>query len=276
MAMLDDFLKVLNSKPVVHFLKGSIDALYCPDYPFCTYVAVNYTGSSLINVKFYVTAFKKVDFSLVGRFFPFSEAVSDAYEKYKESKVYSPENMGFVFVFKVSPSGRMLYTYGQRISDDINPPIDQPGLIAEPKRFDDYFAHEVGAELSYEKHYYIILNRENIRTMLRRAAMELDDADVDLLEYSTFEGKQKILAAMRSVATTEAYLQETGTPEFLELHDFILSKFGFIPVSPGKYLNSQVRTIHYFSPGEPVYFRDSLALMSLLEMVEKGCVSLEE
>lgn len=270
MEMLDDFLKIINSESVVRYLKESIHTLYHKDYPFCSYLAVNYDGSKLINVKFYVTAFKKVDFSLVKEFFPFSEEVSNAYEKYEEGKVYDSANMGFVFVFKMSPSGGQLYTYGQRVKEDINPPIDQPGLITESKQFDDYFAHEVGARHSYRKNYYIIMNRTNIKTMLCRASLELDDSDVDLLEYSTFEGKQKILAAISAVAKTENYLRRTGGGEFLELHDFIRDKFGFIPVSPGKYLNSPVRTIHYFSPGEPVYFRDSLALMTMLSRIEQG------
>jgi hypothetical protein len=270
MSMLDEFIKIISSETAIGFIKRSTDTLYDKEYPFCSYVAIHYCDDELVSVKFYVTAFKKIDFSLTKKFFPYSPDVEKAYERYKEGKIFSAQNMGFTFAQKISQGGKIIYAYYQRLNEEINPPIDQGGLHDESKVIDDYLAYEGASGKMYQKYYYLVREGANVKRLLQRSGLGINANDVDLVEYATFDGKQKVLAAVKTVAATENYLRKTERGGFLELHDFVIGRLGFVPASPGKYLNSPVRSIYYFSPGEPVYLRDSFALLSLLSFIQSG------
>ncbi|MCK0536389.1 hypothetical protein [Alcanivorax quisquiliarum] len=263
--MLRDLMALIRSYAAQSFIRQSREALYHPGYPFCSYLGINYAGDRLINAKFYVTGFRQVPASHFSGFFPCSDAILDAYATYRDSRVYTPDSMGFVLVKKLALTEPPMYTFGMRMPGDLNPAIDQPGLEHEDKVVDDYLAIEASGQKRYRKHYYILKQRRNIETLLQRFAMETRPDAVNLLEYSTFQHRKKILAAMTSVDETEGYLARTGSPAFLAMHAWVTRELGLIPVSPGRYLGSDVRSIHYFEPGEGVYFRDSFALDRLLE-----------
>lgn len=268
--VLNDFLKIINSKKTKVFLDKGIQTLYDRDFPFCSYIGINYNDTNLINVKFYFTAFKKIDFNLTKDFFPYSESIHKAYTRYKESNVYNPDNMGVGFIQKQNMDGSLLYTFGLRLNEKLNPPINHFNLLPEDKVVDDYFAFETDSNQAYPKYYHIITNRKNIEYLLKEFELDINFNKVNVIEYSEFGDKQKILAGMYNVADVENYLIKNSSEEFIKLHNFITQKFDFIPVSPGKYLNKDVKSIHYFDKGDPIYFRNSLALLKINELLNKS------
>ncbi len=271
--MIDDFLKIINSNQTKIFLEKAISTLYHKDYPFCTYLGINYTDEKLLNVKLYITAFKKIDFELTKSFFPYSKTTHETYLKYNESKSYDPNNMGVAFIQKQNTDGSLIYTFGFRSENACNPPLSTFNLIHEEKVVNDYIAIEGSSGKIYPKYYYIFQNRTNINHLISEFDLPINSENVDLIEYSKFERKEKILLATKNSLITDEYLLSKSPQRFLLLHNFLKENLNLIPVSPGKYLNSNVKSIHYFDPGEPVYFRNSFALVTLLEKLKTGAIN---
>ncbi len=270
--MVNDFLRIINSNQTKLFLDKAISILYHKDYPFCTYLGINYTNEKLINVKFYITGFKKIDFERIESIFPYSEQIQSYYNRYKESFIFDYKNMGLSFALKQDLQGNLKHGFCMRVKDKMNPNLTGFDLVTENHDVDDYFAIESSFQNLYSKYYYVITNRNNINQLTAKFDFPVDPMKILLFEYASFGENKKLLAALKNTSDVEDYLQSSNS-KFIKLHEFIKSEFNFVPASPGLYLDSNVKSIYYFDQGEPVYFRDSFALLTILEKLKKGIIS---
>jgi hypothetical protein len=267
--MLNDFVNILNHGTTRHFLQKSIKTLYHEDYPFCTYMGFNYRDDELINAKFYVTGFKKVDFDLIRTFFPFHNEIENAYAKYEESRIFDTMHMGTAFVLKMDRSLRDGYTFFIKLKEIPHTPVSKIKLLhPEPKIVDDYFAFEKTDGDSYQKRYYPILNRENISHLLDSFGVNaIDHSKVNFIEYLEYKDESKITMPISDTDYLNDYLKRTNGEKLIELNEFMRDKFDLHPMATSNYKKGNVKSVYYMLKGDNVDFKNSFALLRLNDKI---------
>lgn len=257
--MIKKVLEIIHSDDVQDFLNKSIEVLYDKNFPFLSYIGVSYNDSSLINVKLYVTGFKKVSPELLTTFFPPFDYVREAYDKYEESKVFDLKNFGMAFILKVSNDFITTYSFYTRQRDIPHQPPQKIILKYPEVHLDDYFAFEMKPQQSpYMKRYYPIANRVNIEDFIKLFNMNRIDAEkVDCIEYLEYADEQKITLSMNDEKYLHSYIRKTNESNFIELNEFLMNTFEIKPVAIGQYLNRDEKSIYYMNTSDKLQLGNS-------------------
>lgn len=269
-AMLSEFNTLLTSKDLQNRLTQGINILHHKDFPFTSYFGINYSSKGIESIKFYFIAFKKVTADRLSEFFPPYFHIRKIYETFVESKVFDEKHLGVTFGIKIDKSGQLSYSFYQQHLEHITPPIHGINLpIAEHPVRDKFYVREFNDKGIFEKHYYLLTQKENIEFMLDYFSVSGVSAEnVSFMEYAEFEDKQKMVLVIPKYAALEEYIKKNNDEKFMQLNDYIQDKLGFLPEFPGHYLNKDVKTIYFFDrkKGDD-FFKQSLTINKLLDKI---------
>jgi len=261
--MINNFLSVAKSSIVKNFLDDSISFLHHKDFPFCSYFGINYEKDKILNVKFYVTAFKKVDLNQLENMFPYTKNIKEEYAKYEESKIFDLEHFGTAFILKVNPDMRTSHAFYMKTKDFHEPMSIMTLKHPEPRIVDDYYAVEFNENQSHFKRYYLIKNKDNIKDILQKYAIDFSTEKINFMECLEVNDKHKMTLGMTNQNFINDYIYLNNEQPFLELNNFLNSNLGFHPFAVGKYYSSDVQSVYYMNQGDGVNFKDSLTLLRL-------------
>jgi hypothetical protein len=269
--MIHDFNKILNYPIVSDFLNKGLEILHHKEFPISSYFGVNYDKNGLKNVKFYISTLKKIDIEQLKVFFPINQNLIDAYEEYCEGLEININNMGTMFAVKVAKDGSYNYTFYARVKKNENLSFKHLSLpFEEQKILDDAFviAMNSDSEIICEKKYFGVFNSQNVNYMLDYFGCSIEKSKVRFVEYVEYQNHQKMAIGVKDVSYLQNYLEETNGEDFIELNNYVKSKFGVIPFSPVVYLNSSEKAMYFIEntcqkDNELNVFHSSLILFRL-------------
>lgn len=268
--MKDDFLRILHDDRVFQFLNTGLNELYNEKFSFCTYFGVNYTNQKLLNIKFYIVSFEKKEINSISTFFPFAKEIESVYNQYEQSNIIDVNHTGTGFTLKIAID-QITYSYYNRLKGHQIPPIQKLNLPkVEVPLFENTYCAEFKEGKQYFKNYYLIRDKDNINTLLNDFGLQ-DLKTVRYAEYAEFDEKQKMVMFFDNQSgEQEKYIQNNSTPEFIELHNFILKTFKNVtPAYPGVYKNSEEKSMYYLHMNQKeTILKDSMLLFDVLNYLK--------
>jgi len=175
----------------------SVYAIDPGDYPFLTYVGLNFTKTTIKNFKFYFSFYRRLSESEIETLLPVPDRglFDELYPKWHPSRSYGTIHRGTTFALKVDTQGKLTHYYHLRV----------PGLLmGAPKRLnlaacDEPNYHGVCEEFCGGqralKRYYYCRDRGTIADALEQAGLRdgLDDlSQIDWLEYVESQHRDKL------------------------------------------------------------------------------------
>lgn len=246
--MLNDFFKILKNDQVRHFLEKGIEVCYDETYPFCSYIGFNYSRQELLNIKFYISTFKKVELSRIKEFFPHTDEIEAAYNKFKEAREFSLHNTGAMFALKIDKHGKITYSFYVRLNDWETPPPKKITLLQKEYK-EDYtegYVIEIKDGKVYQKNYHLLRDTLNVSYFLQHFGIKnVDKSKVYAIEHVEFLEKAKFVMVIPDRDYLSDYLKQQQNNHFDTLNEFLQQELGLTANLPGIYPSSEERSIYY-------------------------------
>lgn len=226
------------------------------DYPFLTYVGLNFTESKIKNFKFYFSFFKRLNPDEVATLLPVADRrrFDDLYARWQPTKNYNLIHRGTTFALKVSLDGALTHYYHLRL----------PGRpMGEPVRMrlspsDRSRQHGVCEEFADNKvslkRYFYCSDRATILASLESAGFEDlsgELGNIDCLEYIESDQRDKMAWITPSRALLMALVERRGPPHLLEALEIFCRRSGFMPYGPGSARDASDHSIYFVLPNGP-------------------------
>ena len=270
--MVQDFQRLLSDDRIKSFMEIGIERFDDENYPFLSYIGVDFKGADLLSLKLYMHGYKKHAVSDLKPLFPKFELIEDEYSKFSETK-YSLDaseyqndhplgHMGTLFKFKLTKSGDESSTFFIRPKGYDHGPMTELELPEKEgdKLIDDYYSCEQSGNRVLFKRYYPIEKPTNIRFTLDKFNFsDVPVEDVGILEYLEYDGRMKIAMSFKE-NSIQKYIPESAR----ELTDFLSENYWLNAMGLGRCKKSKIQSLYFMSNAKRRFFKDSLTFQSLL------------
>lgn len=228
------------------------------DYPFLSYVGVNFTRNSLKNYKFYFSFYKPLSTSEIERLLPVENRgrFEEFYARWHPTHHYSAMHRGVTFAVKVDALGALTFYYHLRV----------PGLpFGPPERLelhpsDEDNHHGVCEEFkdgqAHLKRYFYCADQETIARSLEAAEYDhsgCDASQISLLEYIESEGRDKMAWITSSPQLLETVIEERGLPRLASGLSKICHNCDFHLFGPGSAVNGEDHSVYFVQHTGPLH-----------------------
>lgn len=269
--MIESFRQLVNSPKTQSFLESGISLYDHQDYPFLSYIGVDYLGQDFLALKLYMHGYRKLSMQEIAPLFPETSLIEEAYEKFEET-IYSKDtvragkhpldHMGTLFKFKITTDDRLSHTFFVRLPDYDQGPIQELELPeAENPSVDDYFCCESEGESVLYKRYYPIenpINRQFMKEHLGLSDIDLDD--LLIMEYLEYENRKKVALNFKEDRILK-YIDPSAKP----LVEYLAKYHGLTPVGLGRCVKSNVRSLYFKENSFKRFFKDSFTFHRLVK-----------
>ena len=225
------------------------------DYPFLTYVGINFTKTSIKNFKFYFSFFRRLTPRELDVVLPVPTAAKarfhSLYAKWQPTKNYDMIHRGATFALKVDADGALTHYYHLRL----------PGRpVGEPSRLmlslaDRGQHHGVCEEFTRRgvalKRYFYCRDRATIQRSLVDAGfadLTSELPAIEWLEYIESDTRDKAAWITPSRPLLTALVERKGPPHLLTALEMFCRRLGFLPYGPGSSRDDADHSIYFVEP----------------------------
>ncbi len=238
--------------------RAYVDGVYAidqQDYPFLTYVGINFTKTAIRNFKFYFSFFRRLSPKELETVLPVPVAARqrfDAfYAKWQPTKNYNMIHRGVTFALKVGADGELTHYYHLRLPG-------RPG--GEPSRLmlslsDRNHHHGVceefsGRDVSLKKYFYCRDQATIVRSLEAAGFPDLvgEAPSVEWLEYIESDRRDKAAWITGNQTLLTALVERRGPPHLLGALEMFCRRLGFLPYGPGSSRDEADHSIYFVEP----------------------------
>ncbi len=252
-ALLDDAKKRLIDHQGWREYVDKIYSIDQGDFPFLTYVGINFTESKIKNFKFYFSFFRRMSGPELDVVLPVAHRgrFDGFYAKWRPTKNYDTIHRGATFAIKVDDRGRLTHYYHLRLPGR---PAGEPArLVLAPSDRDQLHGvcEEFEGSASRFKRYFYCRDGATIRASLERAGFsdQLDELPaIEWLEYIESEGRDKVAWITASRPLLTALVERRGPPNLRPTLEMFCRRLGVLPFGPGSARDGTDHSIYFVLP----------------------------
>ena len=227
------------------------------DFPFLTYVGINFTKSKIKNFKFYFSFFRRLTPKELDIVLPVSDRrrFDSYYAKWKPTKNYNTIHRGVTFALKVAEDGSLTHYYHMRLPGR---PCGEPSrlmLSLSDRNQQHGVCEEFNGAHSTLKKYFYCRDPSTIQTSLESSgfsdlARELPS--IEWLEYIESDQRDKVAWITGNQPLLTALVERRGPPKLLLALEIFCRRLGFLPYGPGSARDGKDHSIYFVeSKGTP-------------------------
>lgn len=243
---------LLGTRAWMDYVRGvySVDP---GDYPFLTYVGLNFTDRTIKNFKFYFSFYRRLSAEEIAVLLPVPDRgrFDELYARWHPSRSYGAMHRGTTFAVKVDAQGALTHYYHMRLPDmPMGPPLRlalHPGDVGNYHGVCEEFS---GAQTSLKRYYYCG-EPDTIRDALVQVGLQdgLDQVpQIPLLEYIESEQRDKLTFITGSRNLMDSLVLKRGPPRL----DFGLAKLcrdcDFELFGPGSARDLGDHSVYFIQP----------------------------
>lgn len=248
--MIEQFKDLIFVKSLKDINSFFTNNLKVKNYPYISYLGVNFLDKEIVSLKLYYIVSKKVKKNTINEIFPLTELLENRYEEYIERTSLDLDNMGIGFAIKINKTKNLFYTYYQDTSKHHSPFIPNINLslpCEDISMRENYFVYELKNNGGYCKNYKLFVNKDNVRFLLDYFSLhELHERDYKSVEYSEFNNSAKINLYPNNQSVLNNLLN-TYSAKQMELINFICNKYNVCTGFPGFYHKDRIKSIYFFN-----------------------------
>lgn len=223
------------------------------DYPFLTYVGLNFTETEIRNFKLYFSFFKPLSDSEIETLLPVADRgrFDEMYARWHPSKNYATVHRGTTFALKVGADGALTHYYHLRVKGAPLGPPERLALAASDVDNHHGVCEEFTGGAAHLKRYYYCRDPRTIAASLAHAGFGdlLDQVPaIEWLEYIESEGRDKADWVTSSRDLIAALVQDRGPPRLDSALAKICLDCGFDLFAPGSARDGSDHAIYFVSP----------------------------
>lgn len=270
--MIPQFESLLADSRVSAFLQRAVQLYDDRNYPFLTYIGVDFCENNLLNLKLYAHGYKKYGAEEIQDLFPRFELIREHYSNFNET-IYSKEpgeydsahplgHMGTLFKFSLNTENEEVHTFFTRPKMYDHGPITLLELPVEEKKqpIDDYFCCELRNDSIRFKRYYPIEREENIRFVLDTFNFDnVTTDDVGIVEYLEYETRKKVAISFKGNA-----IQKYIPDEAQKLTNYLAEKYQLSAMGLGRCIQRNTYSLYFISNEKRIFFKDSPTFQKLI------------
>tara|TARA_B100001250_G_scaffold353778_1_gene327268 strand:+ start:961 stop:1854 length:894 start_codon:yes stop_codon:yes gene_type:complete len=240
--------ELLSSEPMRNFY-DNVRLTDPGDYPFETYLGINFTRDKIINCKAYAGYWRRLRSPEIARFLTQRRGFNSHYHEWTPSRRRNLELTGCTFALKMQPEKPPMEYFHYRVplqhmhSEKISPDGE---LKPENSSLNYGFSQEFRLkEEGLSKHYFYFM-RDRERRIISERFKDPGIFDAPFLEYTQTEKYEKVIMWFISdIQKGYQYLKSLNWPMVDAIVDW-MAQFGCVPVFPGVYHNGDIRSILFF------------------------------
>lgn len=241
-----DIKKILNNRDVSNYI-NNIYSIDNDDFPFLTYVGINFSCEEILNIKFYFSFFKRLNITELKKVLPVND-ISDFnlyYNLWKESKIYSSLHQGATFAIKITPLEKLTHYFHLRLNV-LNTTSTFDFSDTEPKN--KGICKEYDLEKTSTKNYFYYDSKAVIQNLSERFGIlnsKFDINSFDEIECVESEKKQKIDLITKDTNFIDEFLNQKTSPEIKNYFKKMCEDLNFIMYSPGINATGKIFSIYF-------------------------------
>ncbi|MCB9652325.1 MAG: hypothetical protein H6730_37825 [Deltaproteobacteria bacterium] len=227
------------------------------DYPFLTYVGLNFTANRIKNYKFYFSFFRRLEAPEIEALLPVPDRsrFDDLYARWTPSYQYDTIHRGTTFALKVDPDGTLTHYYHLRLPGFFLGKPERLTLTPEDEGNLHGACEEYTAGKVHLKRYFYARDRGTIAASLEEAGFTdfMDQLpSIAWLEYIESEGRDKAAWITDSPVLLDDLIERAGPPGLASGLARIARECGFLVYGPGSARGGGDHSIYFVDPGGPV------------------------
>ena len=221
------------------------------DYPYYTYIGLNFTAEGIKNLKFYFAYFRRLTEAEIDLLLPVPDRgrFNEFYADWHPSKEAETElHRGVTFALKVDLDGSLTHYYHLRVKGT---PLGLPEraiLSAREKNRFHGVCQEFKGGKAHLKRYYYLIEPNSIAYTLHLAGMSPRARHVELLEYIESDGRDKFTWVTKDARLVQELVEKRGSPELGALLAELATDTKGQPFAPGSARDGSDHAIYFFDP----------------------------
>lgn len=238
--------KIISNQYISNYI-NNVYSIDNANFPFLSYIGINFNNNAIINIKFYFSFFKRLNTFELKKVLPINDLseFNSYYELWKESDIYNSLHQGATFAIKLTPNGKPTHYFHLRLNS-LNTKSSFNFSDNEPKN--KGICKEYTLDKISTKKYFYYTNKSTIQELSERFDIINSKFNVNVIseiECVESEEKQKIDLITNNSSYIDEFITQNASIELQNYFKQICENSNFIMFSPGIDNSRKVFSIYF-------------------------------